>query len=174
VGSRVAKTPYGIKEYRKAMGGQLVDGQVFDERQELKKENSKEKTIRRVVYQYKQKRAELDLRNINKQIRKAQNQIEDNSQIRKSKFLKIVKSKKEIDYELIEIAREKAGIKGYVTNLECQAQEVIKACHNLFQVEKSFRMTKSDIQARPMFHQTRDSIEAYLMVCFAALATQQR
>jgi transposase len=63
-----------------------------------------------------------------------------------------------------------AGIKGYVTNLSCEEQTVIDAYHNLFQVEKSFRMAKSDLQARPIYHQTRDSIEAHLTICFAALA----
>jgi len=31
-------------------------------------------------------------------------------------------------------------------------------------------MSKSDLKARPIFHQKRDSIEAHLMVVFAALA----
>jgi len=68
---------------------------------------------------------------------------------------------------LIEETRRKAGIKGYVTNLNCQAQIVIDGYHNLFQIEKSFMMTKSDLQARPIFHQLRDSIESHLTVCFA-------
>jgi hypothetical protein len=42
--------------------------------------------------------------------------------------------------------------------------------HQLFQIEKSFRMTKSDLQARPIFHRKRDSIEAYLTIVFAAPA----
>ena len=62
-----------------------------------------------------------------------------------------------------------AGIKGYVTNLTCDEQIIIDAYHNLFEVEKSFRMTKSDLRARPVFHQKRESIEAHLTVCFAAL-----
>ena len=47
---------------------------------------------------------------------------------------------------------------------------VIKAYHDLFQVERSFRMAKSDLQARAMFHGLRDSIEAHVTVVFAALA----
>jgi transposase len=39
-----------------------------------------------------------------------------------------------------------------------------------FQVEKSFRMSKSDLKARPIFHHVRDSIEAHLTIVFAALA----
>jgi transposase len=168
VGSRVAKTPYGIEEY--ARTAEISDGQIFEEQKEFYNKESQKKTQRRVVYQYKQKRWELDLRNIAKQIRKAEYQLNDNAQIRKSKFLKITGSKKAIDYEMIEAARKKAGIKGYVTNLESEGQEIINGYHNLFQVEKSFRMTKSDLQARPIYHQSRDSIEAHLTVCFAALA----
>jgi transposase len=127
-------------------------------------------TGRRVVYQYRQKRAELDLRNIEKQIRKAKWEIDNGVLGKKPKFLKVTGAKKELDEELIEIARLKAGIKGYVTNLSCEAQIVINGYHNLFNVEKSFRMAKSDLKARPIYHQTIDSIEAHLAVCFAALA----
>ena len=47
---------------------------------------------------------------------------------------------------------------------------VIGAYHDLFEVERSFRMAKTDLRARPIFHRTRDSIEAHLTVVFAALA----
>jgi transposase len=49
-------------------------------------------------------------------------------------------------------------------------QAVIAAYHDLWQVEKSFRMAKSDLRARPIFHRHRDAIEAHLTVVFAALA----
>jgi transposase len=47
---------------------------------------------------------------------------------------------------------------------------VIGAYHRLFQIEKSFRMSKHDLQARPIYHHKRESIEAHLTVVFAALA----
>ena len=47
---------------------------------------------------------------------------------------------------------------------------VIGAYHQLLQVEKSFRMSKSDLRARPIYHHKRDSIEAHLTIVFAALA----
>jgi hypothetical protein len=50
---------------------------------------------------------------------------------------------------------------------------VVAAYHDLWQVEKSFRMAKSDLRARPMFHHERDSIEAHLTVVFAALAVSR-
>lgn len=50
------------------------------------------------------------------------------------------------------------------------ASEIIAKYHDLWHVEKSFRMSKSDLQARPMFNRVRDAIEAHLTVVFAALA----
>jgi transposase len=50
---------------------------------------------------------------------------------------------------------------------------VISAYHQLFQIEKSFRMSKSDLQARPIYHRKRDSIEAHLTIVFAALAVSR-
>jgi len=48
--------------------------------------------------------------------------------------------------------------------------EVTASYHDLWHVEQSFRMSKTDLRARPMFHHTRDAIEAHLTVVFAALA----
>ena len=47
---------------------------------------------------------------------------------------------------------------------------MIGAYHQLWQIEKSFRMSKSDLRARPIFHHKRDSIEAHLTIVFTALA----
>jgi hypothetical protein len=67
--------------------------------------------------------------------------------------------------------RALAGWKGYTTNLVGQPTAfVIDAYHQLWRIEKSFRMSKHDLQARPIYHRTRDSIDAHLSVVFAALA----
>jgi transposase len=50
---------------------------------------------------------------------------------------------------------------------------VIGAYHRLFEIEKSFRMSKHDLQARPIYHHKRDSIEAHLTIVFAALAVSR-
>ena len=52
-------------------------------------------------------------------------------------------------------------------------QQVVAAYRELYQVERSFRMAKSDLAARPMFHRIRDSIEAHLTIVFAALAVSR-
>ena len=73
----------------------------------------------------------------------------------------------------LERARKLVGLKGYVTNIEADlmpAAEVINSYHDLHHVEQSFRMSKTDLAARPMFHHTREAIEAHLTIVFAALA----
>jgi hypothetical protein len=47
---------------------------------------------------------------------------------------------------------------------------VISSCHQLWRIEKSFRMSKHDRRARPIYHRKRDSIDAHLSIVFAALA----
>ncbi|WP_375141104.1 transposase [Arthrobacter sp. PAMC25284] len=62
---------------------------------------------------------------------------------------------------------------GYVTNIPAAvmaSSEVIGSYHELWHVEQSFRMSKTDLRARPMFHRTRDAIEAHLTIVFTALA----
>jgi transposase len=53
-------------------------------------------------------------------------------------------------------------------------QAVISAYHDLWQVERSFRMGKTDLRARPVFHRQRDSIEAHVTIVFAALRSTRR
>ena len=64
-------------------------------------------------------------------------------------------------------------MKGYVTNIPATlmpASEVIASYHELWRVEAAFRMSKTDLRARPIFHHTREAIEAHLTIVFAALA----
>lgn len=56
---------------------------------------------------------------------------------------------------------------------EASNAQVIAYYHQLWHVEQSFRMSKSDLKARPIFHRTQDAIEAHLTVVMAALAIQR-
>jgi transposase len=158
VGSRLHKVPYDIAEYQKI--GELSDQQIMVE----KKEGY------RVIYQYRAKRAALDKRNIEKQVAKAMKVISGQVPTSKTKFLSIVAKKKQLNQKLIDKAKALAGVKGYVTNLDIPDKQVIAYYHQLFHVEATFRMAKSDLRARPIFHQTREAIEAHLTIVFAALA----
>jgi hypothetical protein len=168
IASRLAKTPYEIDEYIAEGGTEMEDGQVFESSMAVTVGGKR--TKRRVVYQYRAKRAALDLSNIEKAVAKAQKMAENKGDIKRNRFLKITGDVREVNLPLVEEARRKAGIKGYVTDLRIPAGQVIDAYHQLFQVEKSFRMSKSDLKARPVFHHKREAIEVHLTIVFAALA----
>ena len=85
--------------------------------------------------------------------------VEGKSEIKRNRFLQIIGGRKEINTALVNRARMRAGIKGYITNLDIPAQQVIDYYHQLFQVEKSFRIAKSDLKARPIVHHKRESID---------------
>lgn len=170
IASRIAKVPYEIEEYEKEPGQELEDGQIFDLSVPMNTGRGTKRVNRRVIYQYRQKRASLDLRNIEKAVAKAEKMVKGTTDFKRNRFLVVKDGKREINYALIEKSKLKAGVKGYVTDLDIDAQQVIDAYHQLFQVEKSFRMSKSDLKARPIFHHKRDSIEAHLTIVFAALA----
>jgi len=158
VGSRLGKIPYGIAEYQKT--GNLTDGQII----------TAELPSSRIIYQYKEKRAVLDTHNIEKQIAKAERIASGKTPVRRAKFLSLRSTEKKLNHDLINKAYALVGIKGYVTNLKLPGQQIIDYYHQLFKVEASFRMAKTDLKARPIFHHKRDSIEAHLTVVFAALA----
>lgn len=61
------------------------------------------------------------------------------------------------------------GLKGYKTNTELSPEEVYDAYQNLWNVERSFRITKGTLEVRPMFHFTPRRIEAHVCICFVAL-----
>ena len=78
-----------------------------------------------------------------------------------------------LDEASIARARQLVGLKGYVTNLPADvmsAHEVISSYHDLWHVEQSFRLSKTDLRARPLFARTRDVIEAHLTIVVTALA----
>lgn len=168
IGSRLTKTPYEIDDYLDNVSDQLVDGQIFEST--IPVTVNGKRSSRRAVYQYREKRARLDLSNIDKTLAKAEKMVSNKANVKRNRFLSVTGDKREINQKLVDRARRHAGIKGYITDLDIPGQQVIDAYHSLFQVEKSFRMSKSDLRARPIFHHKRESIEAHLTVVFAGLA----
>ncbi|MBI4215718.1 MAG: IS1634 family transposase [Parcubacteria group bacterium] len=158
VGSRLRKIPYDIAEYQKTRI--LSDRKIIISRL----------NDYRIVYQYLASRAALDVKNIQKQVAKAQKIIAGKTAVSRAKFVTIAAKSKTLNQALIAKAYALAGIKGYVTNLDIPGQQVIDYYHQLFQVEASFRMAKSDFKARPIFHRKQDSIEAHLTIVLTALA----
>ena len=60
------------------------------------------------------------------------------------------------------------GLKGYITNTSLTKEEVIEKYGQLWQIEKAFRISKSDLQIRPIYHHLRKRIEAHICISFAA------
>lgn len=94
--------------------------------------------------------------------------------VKRNRYVRLTGATKSVNRTLEAKNRALAGIKGYVTNLpNPEPEEVISAYSRLLQVEKSFRMSKSDLAARPIYHHTRESIQAHLSIVFAALAVSR-
>jgi transposase len=74
----------------------------------------------------------------------------------------------EIDYTKYENDQKWDGLKGYVTNTELTDQEVMENYKNLWHIEKAFRMSKTDLRIRPIYHRIRDRIEAHICISFTA------
>ena len=136
---------------------------------------SREKTRgipdRVIHYQYRHDRARRTLRGIDDQITKAQRAVEGKAPVKRNRFITLSGETKAIDRDLEAKARALAGWKGYTTNLTEQTPKfIIEAYHRLWRIEKSFRMSKHDLQARPIYHHKRESIDAHLSIVFAAMA----
>lgn len=115
--------------------------------------------------------ARRTLRCIDEQVRKAENAVAGKAPVKRNRFVTLSGATKSANRCLEAKTRALAGCKGYTTNLVGQpAQFVIDAYHQLWRIEKAFGMSKHDLQARPIYHRTRDSIEAHLMIAFAAMA----
>lgn len=73
-----------------------------------------------------------------------------------------------IDQEKFDQDRQWDGLKGYVTNTSLEPQELIDRYKDLWRIEKAFRMSKTDLRIRPIYHRRQRRIEAHLCICFAA------
>lgn len=62
------------------------------------------------------------------------------------------------------------GIKGYVTNTMMGESEVIENYSNLWYIERAFRMSKTDLRVRPIYHRLKNRIDAHICICFTAYA----
>jgi Transposase DDE domain len=108
---------------------------------------------------------------IDEQVAKAQRAVDGHAPVKRNRHIQVTGATKSVNRTLEDKTRALAGWKGYTTNLVDQpASFVIDAYHQLWRIEKAFRMSKHDLQARPIYHRTRDSIEAHLTVVFAAMA----
>jgi len=99
---------------------------------------------------------------------------EENKGTKRTKFIKNKddeKTEQVLNVDLIGKTKQLLGIKGYYTNLTDETDKtIIDHYHNLWQVEKAFRIAKSDLAMRPIYHFKKQAIEAHILICFMALA----
>jgi len=127
-----------------------------------------------LILSFSQKRYVKEKHEMEKQLEKANHYLKHPSSaeiIKRTKFLKGKKLGYELNQELIHKASLLLGIKGYYTNCSnLSNEEVISHYKNLWHVEQTFRISKSDLKARPIFHFNEPAIKAHLLICFMALA----
>lgn len=125
-----------------------------------------------ILYEYSIKRAKKDKHDNDKQIEKADYYLKNPSKVMKrSKFLSNDKLKSfTINHGLIEKNRLLEGIKGYKTNIHNLDNRLLIARYkDLWRVEQSFRIAKSDLEVRPIYHRRKNAIEYHILIVFTAL-----
>ena len=173
LGARIPFLPDVVREWRDEHPDEAVPDQLVLTQPWPATSSEKARGIpdRVVHYQYRHDRARRTLRGIDEQVAKAQRAVDGHAAVKRNRFIKLTGATKSVNRELEAKTRALAGWKGYTTNLVGQpADFVIGAYHQLWRIEKAFRMSKHDLQARPIYHRTRDSIDAHLSIVFAALA----
>lgn len=173
LGARIPFLPDVVREWRdkhpdEAVPDQLVLTQPWPATSSEKARGIPDRVI---YYQFRHDRARRTLRGIDEQIAKAQRAVDGHAPVKRNRFIKLTGATKTVNRDLEAKNRALAGWKGYTTNLTTVTSEfVIDAYHQLWRIEKSFRMSKHDLQARPIYHHTRESIEAHLSIVVAAMA----
>lgn len=81
------------------------------------------------------------------------------------------KSKVEINEKAIENAKKLAGYNMLITSeIRMTASEIYAAYHNLWRIEESFRIMKSQLDARPIFMQKQETITGHFLICYLAVS----
>jgi transposase len=80
----------------------------------------------------------------------------------------------EMNMDMIRKAEALEGLKGYYTNLNIPNNNIVETYSNLWKIEYNFRVTKSDLALRPIYHYKEDGIKLHLLICFVALAVSRK
>lgn len=130
----------------------------------------------RLIVTYKTKRARKDAHNRERGLKKLRLQIKSGRLAKEhinnrgyNKFLSLTGNMTvEINEEKIKQDKLWDGLKGYVTNTRMSSKAVVEQYGHLWQIEQAFRISKTDLKIRPVFHYRKRRIEAHICVCFAA------
>ncbi|MEA1896679.1 MAG: IS1634 family transposase [Bacteroidota bacterium] len=164
LGARIKNEKHDVK--RKILSLKLNNG----ESAVIKKGNL------RLIITYSDNRAKKDRINREKGLKKLEKRI-NAGRLTKSninnrgynKYLKMEGDMKiEIDYSRFEADGAWDGLKGYLTNAKLTKDEIIENYGHLWLIEKAFRINKTDLRIRPIYHRLRHRIESHICISFVA------
>jgi transposase/uncharacterized small protein (DUF1192 family) len=130
----------------------------------------------RIIVNYSSARASKDAYNRKRGLNRLEKQVKSGkltkSNINNKGYNKYLKLNGdvviEIDYDKYNHDQVWDGLKGYVTNTKLTDNEVMENYKNLWHIEKAFRMSKTDLRIRPIYHRLRNRIEAHICISFTA------
>ena len=132
----------------------------------------------RLIVSYADKRAAKDEHNRKRGLARLEKQIKSGkltkANINKRGYNKYLALEGQInvriDYEKFNTDQQWDGIKAYLTNSKLAPQAVTENYKHLWQIEKAFRISKTDLRIRPIYHRLRSRIEAHITIAFTAYA----
>jgi transposase len=165
IGARLKNEPEKIKQ--QILQKPLADEEIL----KIDKENNT-----RLIVAYATNRAVKDQHNRNRGLQRLEKQVKagrlTKSNINNKGYNKYLKLQGEIrieiDYDKFNNDKRWDGLKGYITNTKLSNKQVIENYKNLWHIEKAFRMSKTDLRIRPIYHRLQRRIEAHICLSFTA------
>ncbi len=130
----------------------------------------------KLIISYSDNRAKKDYENRRKGLLKLEKRIKTGkltkSNINNRGYNKYLKLEGEIeitlDLQKFEADGSWDGLKGYLTNAKMTKDEIIENYGHLWQIEKAFRISKTDLKIRPIYHRLQHRIETHICISFVA------
>ena len=130
----------------------------------------------KLIISYSDDRAKKDKYNREKGLRKLEKQVKTGKLTKSSinnrgynKYLKLEgELSVKIDFEKFHQDAQWDGLKGYITNSSLTKEDVLENYHHLWRIEKAFRVAKTELKIRPIYHRLQRRIEAHICLTFVA------
>ncbi len=130
----------------------------------------------RLIISYSEKRAKKDEHNRKRGLSRLEKQVKSGKLTKQNinnkgynKYLRMKGQVEiEIDYDKYNADKRWGGLKGYITNTALSPSTILEQYKNLWHIEKAFRMSKTDLRIRPIYHRLKRRIEAHICLSFAA------
>ena len=134
------------------------------------------KEDQKLIIGYSLIRAKKDKKNREKGLKRLEEKIKGGKLTKSNinnrgynKYLKMKGDVKiEIDYTKFNLDEKWDGLKGYITNSKIEKEEIIKNYNNLWVIERAFRISKTDLKIRPIYHRLRNRIESHICISFTS------